>query len=93
MITGPATTAASPGRAGGAGPAGPLGAETAGAAGGMRAGRRWLARVRAAARARLVEVLDGRMELATYGAGPLALAELREGFRATDGPRRRWSPA
>jgi ATP-binding cassette subfamily C protein CydC len=50
-----------------------------------------LARVRAAARARLVEVLDGRMELATYGAGPLALAELREGFRATDGPRRRWS--
>jgi hypothetical protein len=24
-------------------------------------------------------------------AGPLALAELREGFRATDGPRRRWS--
>lgn len=50
-----------------------------------------LAQARAAAQARLVEVLDGRMGLATYGAGPLALAELREGFRATDGPRRRWS--
>ena len=35
-----------------------------------------LARARAAARARLVEVLDGRMEIATYGAGPRALAEL-----------------
>jgi ATP-binding cassette, subfamily C, bacterial CydC len=50
-----------------------------------------LARARASARARLVEVLDGRMEIATYGAGPRALAELRERFRATDAPRRRWS--
>ncbi len=50
-----------------------------------------LARARAAARARLVEVLDGRMEIATYGAGPRALAELAERFRATDAPRRRWS--
>ena len=50
-----------------------------------------LARARAAARARLVEVLDGRMEIATYGAGPRALAELGERFRATDAPRRRWS--
>jgi ATP-binding cassette subfamily C protein CydC len=50
-----------------------------------------LARARAAARSRLVEVLDGRMEIATYGAGPRALAELSERFRATDAPRRRWS--
>ena len=50
-----------------------------------------LARARAAARARLVEVLDGRMEIATYGAGPRAFAELSERFRATDAPRRRWS--
>jgi ABC-type transport system involved in cytochrome bd biosynthesis fused ATPase/permease subunit len=50
-----------------------------------------LARARAAARARLIEVLDGRMEIATFGAGPRALAELGERFRATDGPRRRWS--
>lgn len=50
-----------------------------------------LARARAAARARLVEVLDGRMEISTYGAGPRALAELGERFRATDAPRRRWS--
>jgi ATP-binding cassette, subfamily C, bacterial CydC len=50
-----------------------------------------LARARAAARARLVEVLDGRMEIVTYGAGPRALAELAERFRATDVPRRRWS--
>ena len=50
-----------------------------------------LADARAAARARLVEVLDGRMEIATYGAGPRALAELGERFRATDAPRRRWS--
>jgi ATP-binding cassette subfamily C protein CydC len=50
-----------------------------------------LARARAAARARLVEVLDGRMEIATYGAGPRALAELGQRFRATDAPRRRWS--
>lgn len=35
---------------------------------GRRAGGE-LARARAAARARLVEVLDGRMEIATYGAG------------------------
>jgi ATP-binding cassette subfamily C protein CydC len=57
---------------------------------GRRAGGE-LARARAAARARLVEVLDGRMEIATYGAGPRALAELGERFRATDAPRRRWS--
>jgi ATP-binding cassette, subfamily C, bacterial CydC len=50
-----------------------------------------LARARAAARARLVEVLDGRMEIAAYGAGPGALAELAERFGATDAPRRRWS--
>jgi ATP-binding cassette subfamily C protein CydC len=50
-----------------------------------------LARARAAARVRLVEVLDGRMEIATYGAGPRALTELGERFRATDAPRRRWS--
>ena len=31
------------------------------------------------------------MEIATYGAGPRALAELDERFRATDAPRRRWS--
>ena len=66
-------------------------------AGDLVAGRRGrrvggeLARARAAARARLVEVLDGRMEIATYGAGPRALAELGERFRATDAPRRRWS--
>jgi len=57
---------------------------------GRRAGGE-LARARAAARARLVEVLDGRMEIATYGAGPRALAELGQRFRATDAPRRRWS--
>jgi ATP-binding cassette subfamily C protein CydC len=57
---------------------------------GRRAGGE-LARARAAARARLVEVLDGRMEIATYGAGPRALAELAERFRAADAPRRRWS--
>jgi ATP-binding cassette, subfamily C, bacterial CydC len=57
---------------------------------GRRAGGN-LARARAAARARLVEVLDGRMEIATYGAGPRALIELAERFRATDAPRRRWS--
>jgi len=57
---------------------------------GRRAGGE-LARARAAARARLVEVLDGRMEIATYSAGPRALAELGERFRATDTPRRRWS--
>jgi ATP-binding cassette subfamily C protein CydC len=50
-----------------------------------------LARARAAARAALVEVLDGRAEIAAYGAGPRALAELGERFRATDAPRRRWS--
>ena len=66
-------------------------------AGDLAAGRRGrraggeLARARAAARARLVEVLDGRLEIATYGAGPRALAELSERFRATDAPRRRWS--
>jgi ATP-binding cassette, subfamily C, bacterial CydC len=57
---------------------------------GRRAGGE-LARARAAARARLVEVLDGRTEIAAYGAGPRALAELGERFRATDKPRRRWS--
>ena len=57
---------------------------------GRRAGGN-LARARAAARARLVEVLDGRTEIAAYGAGPRALAELAERFRATDAPRRRWS--
>jgi ATP-binding cassette, subfamily C, bacterial CydC len=57
---------------------------------GRRAGGN-LARARANARARMVEVLDGRMEIATYGAGPRALAELAERFRATDAPRRRWS--
>jgi ATP-binding cassette, subfamily C, bacterial CydC len=57
---------------------------------GRRAGGE-LARARAAARTRLVEVLDGRMEIATYGAGPRALAELAERFRVTDAPRRRWS--
>jgi ATP-binding cassette, subfamily C, bacterial CydC len=57
---------------------------------GRRAGGE-LARARATARARLVEVLDGRLEIAAYGAGPRALAELAERFRATDAPRRRWS--
>jgi ATP-binding cassette subfamily C protein CydC len=57
---------------------------------GRRAGGN-LARARAIARARLVETLDGRMEIATYGAGPHALAELAGRFRATDAPRRRWS--
>ncbi len=57
---------------------------------GRRAGGN-LARARAIARARLVETLDGRMEIATYGAGPHALTDLAEGFRATDAPRRRWS--
>jgi ATP-binding cassette subfamily C protein CydC len=47
-----------------------------------------LARARAAARTSLVEVLDGRMEIATYGASQRALAELGERFRATDRPRR-----
>jgi len=66
-------------------------------AGDLIAGRRGrraggdLARARAAARARLVEVLDGRMEITTYGAGPRALTELDERFRTTDAPRRRWS--
>jgi ATP-binding cassette subfamily C protein CydC len=70
---------------------------TVAVAGDLAAGRRGrraggnLARARAAARARLVEVLDGRMEIATYGAGPRALAELAERFRVTDAPRRRWS--
>ena len=50
-----------------------------------------LARARAAARARLIEVLDGRMEIAAYGAAPGALAELAKRFGATDAPRRRWS--
>jgi ABC-type branched-subunit amino acid transport system ATPase component len=31
------------------------------------------------------------LEIATYGAGPRALAELGERFGATDAPRRRWS--
>jgi ATP-binding cassette subfamily C protein CydC len=57
---------------------------------GRRAGGE-LARARAAARARLVELLDGRMEIAAYGAGPRALAELSQRFGATDAPRRRWS--
>jgi ATP-binding cassette subfamily C protein CydC len=57
---------------------------------GRRAGEE-LARARAAARARLVEALDGRTELASYGAGELALAELRRDFGAVDGPRRRWT--
>jgi ATP-binding cassette, subfamily C, bacterial CydC len=57
---------------------------------GRRAGGQ-LARARAAARARLVEALDGRTELASYGAGELALAELRRDFKAVDGPRRRWT--
>jgi ATP-binding cassette, subfamily C, bacterial CydC len=48
-----------------------------------------LARTRAAARARLVEALDGRTELASYGAGELALAEVRHYFNAVDRPRRR----
>jgi ATP-binding cassette subfamily C protein CydC len=66
-------------------------------AGDLVAGRRGrqaggnLARARAAARVRLVEVLDGRLEIAAYGAGPRALTELAERFRATDVPRRRWS--
>ena len=66
-------------------------------AGDLIAGRRGrraggdLARARAAARARLVEVLDGRMEITTYGAGPRALTELDQRFRTTDAPRRRWS--
>jgi ATP-binding cassette subfamily C protein CydC len=66
-------------------------------AGDLAAGRRGrraggnLARARAAARVRLVEVLDGRTEIAAYGAGPRALGELAQRFRATDAPRRRWS--
>jgi ATP-binding cassette subfamily C protein CydC len=59
--------------------------------GGVVAGRRGRQAGGELARARLVEVLDGRMEIATYGAGPRALAELAERFRVTDAPRRRWS--
>ena len=58
---------------------------------GRRAGGE-LARAWAAARARLVEVFDGRTEIATYGVGLRALAELGERFGATDAPRRS-SPA
>lgn len=54
-----------------------------------RRGGESLARTRAAARARLVEAMDGRTELASYGAGELALAEVRHYFNAVDGPRRR----
>jgi ATP-binding cassette subfamily C protein CydC len=60
-------------------------------AGDLVAGRRGRRAGGELARARLVEVLDGRMEIATYGAGPRALAELAERFRVSDAPRRRWS--
>jgi ATP-binding cassette subfamily C protein CydC len=46
---------------------------------------------RSAARARLVEAIEGRAELACYGARDLAYDELRERFAELDGPVRRLS--
>ncbi|MCW2523152.1 MAG: thiol reductant exporter subunit CydC [Frankiales bacterium] len=48
-----------------------------------------LAQERSQARARLVEALDGRAELASFGASQLAADELRHRFDALDTPRKR----
>jgi ATP-binding cassette, subfamily C, bacterial CydC len=48
-----------------------------------------LARQRSLSRARLVEAVDGRVELAAFGAGRLAVDELQADFAAQDAPRRR----
>jgi ATP-binding cassette subfamily C protein CydC len=50
-----------------------------------------LARERSAARARLIEAIEGRAELAGYGARELAYDELRDRFAALDVPARRLS--
>jgi ATP-binding cassette subfamily C protein CydC len=50
-----------------------------------------LARDRAAARSRLIEAIEGRAELAGYGARELAYDELRDRFAALDLPARRLS--
>jgi ATP-binding cassette subfamily C protein CydC len=65
------------------------------AAGDVAAGRRSkravaeLARQRSLSRARLVEAVDGRVELAAFGAGRRAVEQLRTQFVALDPPRRR----
>jgi ATP-binding cassette subfamily C protein CydC len=46
---------------------------------------------RAAARARVIEAIEGRAELAGYGARELAYDELRDRFAALDDPARRLS--
>ncbi|MDQ1738641.1 MAG: ATP-binding cassette, subfamily bacterial CydC [Pseudonocardiales bacterium] len=50
-----------------------------------------LARERSAARSRLIEAIEGRVELAGYGARELAYDELRDRFTAVDIPARRLS--
>jgi ATP-binding cassette, subfamily C, bacterial CydC len=50
-----------------------------------------LAGERSSARSRLVEALDGRAELVSFGASRLAARELQERFAALDVPRRRLS--
>jgi ATP-binding cassette subfamily C protein CydC len=46
---------------------------------------------RSAARSRLIEAIEGRVELAAYGARELACDELRDRFAALDAPARRLS--
>jgi ATP-binding cassette subfamily C protein CydC len=50
-----------------------------------------LALDRSAARSRLIEAMEGRVELAGYGARELAYGELRDRFTALDVPARRLS--
>jgi ATP-binding cassette subfamily C protein CydC len=50
-----------------------------------------LARERSATRSRLIEAIEGRVELAGYGARELAYGELRDRFAALDVPTRRLS--
>ncbi|HEY3713056.1 MAG TPA: ATP-binding cassette domain-containing protein [Jatrophihabitantaceae bacterium] len=50
-----------------------------------------LALDRSAARSRLIEAIEGRVELAGYGARELACGELRDRFAALDAPARRLS--
>jgi ATP-binding cassette subfamily C protein CydC len=50
-----------------------------------------LTRDRSRARNRLVEALDGRAELASFGASPIAARELQARFDALDAPGRRLS--
>jgi len=50
-----------------------------------------LALDRSAARSRLIEAIEGRVELAAYGARELACDELRSRFAALDAPARRLS--